>query len=70
MTQEQELAAQRLRCALDMHEAGVALMLQNLRRRFPSATQSELDERLIAWLCDRPDAALGDAPGARRAGTK
>lgn len=70
MTREQEQAVQRLRCALDMREAGVALMLQNLRRRFPNATDAQTEERLMQWLCARSDAEFGDCPGTARPWTR
>lgn len=56
-------AASALRTALDLHEAGVELMRQNLRRRDPSATDDEIDRRLRAWLADRPGAPFGDCTG-------
>jgi hypothetical protein len=56
---------QRLRLALDLHDEGVALMRLNLRRRHPEAPEEEIDERLRAWLEDRPGAPHGDAVGRR-----
>ncbi len=56
-------AAERLRLALDLFEAGESVMRQNLRRRFPSATPEEIEERLDAWLSERPGAEYGDAVG-------
>ncbi|WP_437512378.1 hypothetical protein [Sorangium sp. So ce1099] len=55
--------AEKLRLAFDLHEAGVTLMRQNLRRRLPEATETEIDERLAAWLLERPGAEFGDAEG-------
>lgn len=55
--------ASALRTALDLHEAGVALMRQNLRRRDPGASDDEIDRRLRAWLADRPGAPFGDCAG-------
>ena len=66
MTPDQEKAAAALRCALDMHEAGVALMRQNLRRRHPEARDSEVDELLAEWLATRPGAEYGDSSGTGR----
>jgi len=55
--------AARLRLALDLFAAGEALMLQNLRRRFPTADDEEIEAHLAAWLRERPGAAHGDAEG-------
>lgn len=46
-----------------MHEDGVALMRQNLRRRHPEATPEEVEELLAAWLRERPGAEHGDGVG-------
>lgn len=56
-------AAERLRLALELFEAGESMMRQNLRRRFPSASAEEIEERLEAWLSERPGAECGDAVG-------
>ena len=56
-------AAERLRTALDLHETGVAMMRQNLRRAHPEASSSEIDRLLQAWLRERPGAPDGDAEG-------
>ena len=56
-------AAGRLRAALELYETGVAMMRQNLRRRHPQAGTKEIDERLEAWLLERPGAPSGDCPG-------
>jgi hypothetical protein len=56
-------AAARLRLALDLFEAGEAIMRQNLRRRFPAASAAEIEERLDRWLSERPGAEFGDAVG-------
>jgi len=45
---------ERLRTALDMHDFGVAIMRQNLRRRHPAADEQEIEAMLIAWLGSRP----------------
>jgi len=55
--------AEAFRVTLDLFEAGVALMRQNLRRQDPSATEAEIDQRLVAWLHHRPGAELGDGVG-------
>lgn len=52
-----------LRVAFDLAEAGIALMRQNLRRRFPEASEDDIDQRLRAWVQHRPGAEQGDAAG-------
>ena len=54
-----------VRIAFELHEAGVDMMRQNLRRRFPDAPEAEIDMRLRAWLHERPGAEHGDAEGKR-----
>ncbi|WP_437940278.1 hypothetical protein [Sorangium sp. So ce341] len=55
--------AENLRLAFELHDAGVALMRQNLRRRLPEASEEDIDERLADWLRERPGAEFGDAEG-------
>lgn len=57
--------ARRLRLAFDLFDAGVDMMRQSLRRRFPDATDAEIQRRIDAWLHDRPGAEDGDASGRR-----
>ena len=57
------VAARRFRTALDLFEAGVGMMRQNLRRRFPDADEQEIAERLTKWLQERPGAEHGDCIG-------
>ncbi|MBI3628336.1 MAG: hypothetical protein HY217_01920 [Candidatus Rokubacteria bacterium] len=58
-----KLAADRLRLALDMFGVGEALKRQQLRREHPDADDTEIEERLVAWLQERPGAESGDASG-------
>jgi len=58
-----EEAAERLRLALSLFAAGEAMMRQNTRRRLPDAGAAELEQRVIAWLSERPGAEFGDAVG-------
>ena len=51
--------ARRFAQAVAMADEGIELMRSNLRRRHPDETDQEIDERLEAWLIDRPL----DAPG-------
>lgn len=55
--------AARLRMALEMFDDGVALMRQNLRRADPEASEEEIEQRLRAWLRERPGAEHGDSAG-------
>lgn len=54
---------ERMRVALDLSEAAMEMMLQNLRRRFPDADEAEIRRRFDEWLCHRPGAEHGDASG-------
>lgn len=60
---DQHLEGGGLRTALDLFEAGVQLMRQNLRRAHAHATDEEIDALLHAWLHHRPGAEHGDCPG-------
>lgn len=60
---ERQLVMARFRLAVELHEAGVAMMRQNLRRRYPSDSEQEIDARLEAWLMERPGAEHGDCDG-------
>lgn len=60
---ESKEAAERLRLALDLFAAAEAMMRQNLCRRFPEANAEEIEDRLVAWLSERPGAEHGDAAG-------
>ena len=59
-----QVEVERLRVALDLFASGEALMRQNLRRRFPEASDAEIESKLNDWLSDRPCAEFGDAEGA------
>jgi hypothetical protein len=60
---DSSLAARRFRTAMDLFEAGVAMMRQNLRRQFPDADEKEISARLAQWLQERPGAEYGDSEG-------
>lgn len=51
------------RMALDLFQAGVDVMRQNLRRRHPEAHDEEIERLLGDWLQERPGAEWGDCPG-------
>jgi len=58
-----DVPARRLLTALELHDLGVAMMAQRLRREQPEATEEELRIRLRDWLYTRPGAELGDSVG-------
>jgi len=58
-----EGAAERLRLALDLCALGEQMMRQVLRRRFPDASDEDVERRLAAWFSERPGAEHGDAAG-------
>lgn len=59
VSQDPRAVAERLRSALDLMEAGTALMQQKVRREHPELSADELDALVRGWLCGRP----ADAPG-------
>jgi hypothetical protein len=63
MASDLERVARNLRLTLALHDEGVRLMRQNLRCRHPDLTDSEIDQRLRAWLSERPGAEHGDGVG-------
>ncbi|HEX9890628.1 MAG TPA: hypothetical protein VGB28_01025 [Actinomycetota bacterium] len=46
------MLAERLRTAFRLHDEGVALMRQNLRRRHPEESEEEISRRLREWLSE------------------
>jgi len=60
---EREAAARRLRVALQLHEAGVEIRRQALRRENPEASDAQIAALLRDWLRTRPGAEHGDAEG-------
>ena len=45
---------------LDMFESGLSLMRERLRRENPELPEESIEEKLDAWLADRPpDAQVG-----------
>lgn len=54
---------QRFAAVLDLYEFAKQQMRSNLRRRYPSATEEALDERMREWALRRPGAPYGDAVG-------
>jgi len=62
-----ELMRERLLLTFDLFDAGVDLMRQRLKRLYPNESAAEIEERITAWLHERPGAEAGDAVG--RVGT-
>jgi hypothetical protein len=60
---EKQEIQERFRTVLELFDAGVDMMRQNLRRRFPSASDETIEEKLSDWLSERPGAEYGDAVG-------
>jgi hypothetical protein len=56
-------AVRRLRLAFELYAAGESMMRQSLRRRYPGASDAEIEQRLVHWLLTRPGAEFGDAEG-------
>lgn len=46
--------AERFQAAVRLHESGIEIQRQNIRRRHPDLTPDEVDGRLDEWLLDRP----------------
>ena len=63
---EARAAAERLRQAFDLHDAGVSMMRAKLRRDHPDADDAGIDRLLGVWLHTRPGAESGDAEGISR----
>jgi len=55
--------AQRLLTTFDLHESGVELMRQKLRRENPTLDEAGIAQLLQAWLNERPGAPYGDGAG-------
>ncbi len=53
----------RAQATFDLCETAEQIMRQNIRRRHPELSEEEVEERLIEWRRQRPDAPLGDAYG-------
>ncbi|MHC4449965.1 MAG: hypothetical protein ACYS0E_07465 [Planctomycetota bacterium] len=56
MERTSSTAVSRLRAALELHDDGVEIMRQNLRRRHRSESQAEIETRLRNWLRQEPRA--------------
>ena len=57
---------QRARITADLFEAGVQIMRNNLRRRYPNAGDTEIGRMLLDWLRRKDDPIPGDVAGPVR----
>ena len=55
--------ADAFRTTLDLFDAGLDLMRQNLRRSHPAASDEQIQMLLQQWLLERPGSESGDCPG-------
>lgn len=55
----EEQAAQ-LRLALEMHEFGVSMKRESLKRRYPEESPAQIEERLRRWLRQEPEPDSGN----------
>lgn len=63
---QKETTGQRLSAAFELAEVADWIMQGNLRRRFPDASDAEIERRLIEWRRTRPGAEHGDGEGHPR----
>lgn len=63
---EADSPADRLALALDLHDAGVLMMREKLRRDMPDASEDAIDAAVAKWLGHRPGARDGDGVGVAR----
>ncbi|MDJ0763305.1 MAG: hypothetical protein QNJ97_09980 [Myxococcota bacterium] len=53
----------RLCLAFELFEAGLEIMRQNLKRRYPGCGVNEIERMLEEWLLERDGAPHGDVSG-------
>jgi hypothetical protein len=63
VVQQADETVERLRLAFELFAAGEEMLRQNLKRRFPDASEEEVEAHIQEWLRDRPGAELGDSAG-------
>src|SRR5712691_10885697 len=59
----ENVMAERMRLALELYEAGEAMMRQRIRRQCPTADSATVERMLVEWLRTRPGAEHGDGAG-------
>jgi hypothetical protein len=62
-TREQALIAERFKTTMELFEVGEAMLRQKLRRKYPQATEAEIEAYVQEWLERRPGAEHGDGVG-------
>lgn len=62
-TEKADLIAKRFQTALALFELGEAMLRQKLKRKYPHATEAEIDFQVREWLERRPGAEHGDGVG-------
>ena len=60
---QKKTCVNKLHLALELFEAGCEMMMLNLKRAHPHASEVEIDELYREWLHTRPGAEFGDAEG-------
>lgn len=45
----------RMRIAFDLYQAAEDMMRLNLQRRYPEASEAEIERHLLAWLAEQPE---------------
>jgi hypothetical protein len=53
----------RMEIAFDLYQTAEQMMRQNLRRRYPEASEDDIQEGIREWLRRRPGAEHGDGVG-------
>ena len=59
----EKLIAERFRTTLALFELGEQMLRQKLRRKFPQATEAEIEAHVQEWRERRPGAEHGDGIG-------
>ena len=62
-TEKADLIAKRFQTTLALFELGEAMLRQKLKRKYPHATEAEIDSQVREWLERRPGAEYGDGVG-------
>jgi Rv0078B-related antitoxin len=60
---EPTLIAERFKTAMELFEVAEAMLRQKLRRKYPLASEAEIEAHMQEWLEWRPGAEQGDGVG-------
>lgn len=66
MKYDKQTCRQNARVAEQIMVSGITLMRQNIRRRHPGASESEIDHLFHCWLSRSDDGIPGDVAGSVR----